>query len=448
MNLTSRSFASLMARNLLAVLATFAGVGMAEAQQSFFMGLGDLPGGISFSEPKDISADGSVIMGIISTQNGSSEFFRWTRDAGMKGLGTLDGGQPRLSADGSTIVGSYYPNSSTSARIFRWTNQEGFVQLPLSAARAVSGDGSVVVGYIQQQVALWTKTNGIQTGLLADPAPSTGVDISADGSVILGMQGTGQADGRYFIWSAAEGATYWPAVNWNSPPPVISDNGNVVVGSDQFPNPTGAWRWTKETGVVPFGLMPDGKGTALGQVVSADGSIIIGEVEGDTAGAIGVPWGQGFGRGIPRKPFIWDEVHGPRYLFDVLRNDYGLGSALAGWKDVSIIAGVSGDGRTITGLGVNPNGYGEAWVAYLGAPVPEPSTMAIGVLALAHVLWRGHGRSSCAVATGRHAPRTNPALKNVSTSPPRPTAESFNRTRERPSPTRPDKHLKQSGMPL
>jgi hypothetical protein len=74
-----------------------------------------------------------------------------------------------------------------------------------------------------------------------------------------------------------------------------------------------------------------------------------------------------------------------RSLQSVLTNDFGLD--LAGWQ-LTIARGISADGLTITGYGVNPNGNTEAWVAYLGAPtspVPEPATaglFAIGGLGL------------------------------------------------------------------
>jgi uncharacterized membrane protein len=368
------------------------GVGQSgHAQQPFFMGLGDLPGGIFASRSTDISADGAVVVGY-STSQDDGELFRWTRETGMTGLGWRYG-QPRLSADGSAFVGNFNlpcPCSSNETKWVRWTKDSGFEELPI-VARAVSGDGSVVVGHVrdnntsQQQIAFWTETSGIQTGWLGDAENHFGLDISADGNVILGSNNRGPVDSRYFTWSAAEGTTYWPAIGWQSDPPQISDNGKVVVGSDVFPNSFGAWRWTKETGAVQLGLLPDGKRPLYAHGVSADGSIIVGE--GD----------------VPRKSFIWDEVHGSRYLFDVLRSEYGLGEALTGWNEVMFhVRGVSGDGRTITGMGINPNGNVEAWIAYVGpatARVPGDYNYDGTVNAADYAVWRNMiGQSEAGLA--------------------------------------------------
>jgi hypothetical protein len=65
------------------------------------------------------------------------------------------------------------------------------------------------------------------------------------------------------------------------------------------------------------------------------------------------------------EPFIWDAVHGTRNLTSVLRNEYGLADSLAGWNLTQAIA-ISDDGRTIAGVGRNPLGELDYWVAYLG----------------------------------------------------------------------------------
>lgn len=70
---------------------------------------------------------------------------------------------------------------------------------------------------------------------------------------------------------------------------------------------------------------------------------------------------------------------GPRSLQDVLASDYGLD--LTGWH-LEGASGISADGRTIVGNGLNPSGAPEAWIAV----IPEPSTgllVAFGLVALA-----------------------------------------------------------------
>jgi hypothetical protein len=92
--------------------------------------------------------------------------------------------------------------------------------------------------------------------------------------------------------------------------------------------------------------------------VSADGSTIVGNRGGGDA-------------------VIWDASNGTRSIADVLSS---LGVVEhAGWTLYA--STISGDGTTIVGEGVNPDGRREAWLARL-RPVPEPSTIALTVLAL------------------------------------------------------------------
>jgi len=72
--------------------------------------------------------------------------------------------------------------------------------------------------------------------------------------------------------------------------------------------------------------------------------------------------------------FVWDELHGMRDLKAVLEN---FGLDLTGWSLTSA-TGISLDGLTIVGDGLNPEGRTEAWVAV----IPEPSTAALLALGL------------------------------------------------------------------
>lgn len=120
-----------------------------------------------------------------------------------------------------------------------------------------------------------------------------------------------------------------------------------------------AVRW--DDGVVtPLGHLPDwvfgghafSGNRALG--VTADGSVIVGcdSVLGGT------------------KAFLWDEADGMRDLKDVLESDHGFD--LTGWTLLSA-TGISEDGLTIAGYGINPGGDTEAWIAY----IPEPASFSL-----------------------------------------------------------------------
>jgi probable HAF family extracellular repeat protein len=339
------------------------------AQSAFFMGLGDLPGGTASSQPWDISADGSVVVGV-SNSVGGNEAFRWTRDTGMVALGIPGGGIFRISADGSTIIRA---NDSSPVR---WTNDAGILPLPFAIARGLSGDGSVIVGQSTSgspnQAIRWTEPGGVKP-LFVGSGSTVAWDMSDDGTVIL----ANELNLGPFVWSAASGSVYLggPHLTISTSYGGISDNGEVVFG---FNNQSGAsrpFRWTEETGAVEIGTLPDGVNTVSARGVSKDGSIVV----GNSASA----------PDVPQKAYIWDEIHGPRYLLDVLLNEAGLRNDLAGWT-LGVTRGISADGRTLTGYGTNHAGNTEAWIAYLGPAVALPGDFNDDgtVDAADYVVWR------------------------------------------------------------
>ncbi|MCC5839977.1 MAG: hypothetical protein JJT96_07625 [Opitutales bacterium] len=120
------------------------------------IGLGFLPGGANQSRAEAINGDGTVIAGLATSTLGEStgaQFFRWTVDGGMQGLGLFRSGVDHLaiSADGETIVGT------SDSRAFKWTSETGVVFLDTlvpelaswesTHGRGVSGDGRIIAGY-------------------------------------------------------------------------------------------------------------------------------------------------------------------------------------------------------------------------------------------------------------------------------------------------------------
>jgi uncharacterized membrane protein len=143
-----------------------------------------------------------------------------------------------------------------------------------------------------------------------------------------------------------------------------SADGTVVVGNavhhmegytSKF---TEAFIWTDEGGMVGLGslaeipmkvLLSEAKG------VSGNGEVIVGQTCTSTGTEL---------------PFIWDAQNGMRSLSDVLADECGLD--LTGW-DLVMATGISANGLTIVGIGYNPDGQWEGWIA----TIPEPATMVL-----------------------------------------------------------------------
>ncbi len=301
------------------------------------IGLGDLPGGNTASTARAVSADGQVIVGNGSDVGGPAAF-QWRDGTGMVPVGDLPGGATGsfahgVSDDGSVIVG--VGSSTNGAEAFRWTANDGMVGLGvlstnfgfLSEAHGVSDDGSVVVGVSTsvltgEEAYRWTPQTGmVGIGWPAGAFQSEATNVSADGQVIVGMS----------------------------------------IGA--------GWHWSELVGFELLGSLPGGTGGDFRSEpldLTPDGSIIVGTSETDIA----------FG-----EAFIWDAVNGIRDMRDMLMQDFALD--LTGWM-LRTASGISADGRTIVGTGVNPNGFTEAWIA----TIPEPASAILLLLGTTMLLRR------------------------------------------------------------
>lgn len=106
---------------------------------------------------------GGVVGGIIS-----DHVFRWKASSGMVDLGALrDTSQPEdVSADGSVIVGTGYTGSTDTSRAFRWTAESGFRDLGTlggdSFASAVLSDGLLISGSTEAGAFIWEAAHGMR----------------------------------------------------------------------------------------------------------------------------------------------------------------------------------------------------------------------------------------------------------------------------------------------
>jgi len=351
--------------------------GAASAQPSFH-NLGVLEptvGGPSIAQ--GVSADGSVVVGLSNSQQGT-QAFRWTAAGGMVGLGAFanPGGFPSskafaVSGDGEVIGGASVRPASLNedGSAFRWTSAAGLGFTGSlggtegGAVYALSPDGSVMVGSASSpdfsyRAYKWTGATGnVALPAVAGQVQSSAKALSADASVIVGTASiTNQANPHAAVWDLVGGSyigTRLPELNTNavSSANAITPDGAVIVGQSAGR----AVRWT-ETGIENLGLIPGGLPTStyIALAVSADGNTVAG------LGDLNI--GQGTGTA-----FIWDPVHGMRDLNAALVADFGLD--LGGFQCFEV-TGMSLDGKVLVGYGFDNEGQKAFMVDLHTGPAP------------------------------------------------------------------------------
>lgn len=331
-----------------------------------FTALGTLSGG--FSEAYAISSDGSTVTGTSVGDTGRIPFV-WTAATGIQALPVTaakpNGEGHALNQDGTVVGGIGIFFDLLKAQIWK----AGAVQsvpgvvppnLPPQVVSSLSRDGLIAVGtagtgIIGYQGYRWVQGAPNPSGLgtlgsgVGQAAGSEGHGCSADGSVITGISTTRAGGLSAFRWFAGSMSAL-PALpdqpfsnGW-----AVSADGSTIVGysfTPAGPFPTQATLWTA-SGPVSLGQLPGFEFTSQAYGVSADGSVVVGVAAPE----------QNF---FSQTAFVWDSVNGMRSVQDL------LGSAVpAGWR-LLVATGVSDDGKTVAGFGVNPNGDIEAFQAQL-----------------------------------------------------------------------------------
>ncbi len=333
----------------------------------WFAGLGDLPGGDTYSAATAVSASGEFVAGCSSGAAGF-EAFVWSPLGGMRPLGDLPGGEfdscgYGVANDGRTVVGE--ASGPGGGLAFRWTLRAGMSPITSTAVRhgpslafGVSPDGGVVVGEFdlatgQPMAFRWTPAAGIASlgDLPGGADSSTARAVSADGLTVVGWSGSTLGN-EAFLWrepaAAVDGGMIGlgelPGGKSGSSAWGVSPEGEVVVGASisGFADPE-AFRWAASTRMLGLGDLPGGLADSLAHGASQGGRVIVGRGTTDLGVAA----------------FVWTPAAGMRSLRDVLVDVHGL--TLTGWQ-LTIAYGVTADGRTIVGLGTH-HGASEAWIA-------------------------------------------------------------------------------------
>jgi len=282
-----------------------------------------------------ISGNGSTIVGESWFESSGNHAYRWTPGGGYQDLGHLGGGSAVAYAanlDGSVIVGQSYVTTFSLAA-FRWVLGSGMQELPFYSAAGVSADGSVVVGMNIR----WTAPDQVQfLGFLGGNNYTTAHGVSADGSVVVGASETSPS--RYlhaFRWTQAGGmqdlgvTDGLESVAWG-----VSANGQVVYGEardeDFFWR---AFRWTASEGMDDLGTLGGPMSTVHGS--NADGTILVGKSLIDSGSA-------------SLRAFRWT----PQGHMDDLKEELQR-EGVEGIEDwiLYVAADISDDGNVIAGWG-------------------------------------------------------------------------------------------------
>lgn len=346
-----------------------------------------------------VSADGSVVAG--NSADNIFETVRWTDGGGVQRLGratvpTLGtgAGTPDISYDGTRISGTILSDDGTHMTQGVWTeglgwqslspypSDAGIVDNALGSAWGISGDGSQVTGLYWRagqpdgiaHASLGTLAGGI-TDLGSTGGSSRANAANYDGSVVVGWDEA--ADGHWRTVAWVNGVqTILHDVGAFTEATAVNGAGDVVVG-EAWNNDTGtleaaSWRWDGTSwgeqilGVLP-GTFP-GFGRSIATGVSDDGSVIVGFNSYD------------FGPFSDSTGFIWTEALG---MVSIERYLAINGVTVDPMFDFANLTGISADGRTLIGYGVDWNTF---LIQSFTVTVPTPGTLVlagVGMLATA-----------------------------------------------------------------
>jgi probable HAF family extracellular repeat protein len=335
----------------------------------------------------DMSADGSVVVGIWVSSDKPSQAWRWTVAGGVEDLGG-DMDVVAISRDGKTIVGrAADAQGIKSAAIWQggknWRTLGGVPgSVPdgrsvVSSASGVSADGSVIVGTAQLPNSAfhafrWNATTGmVDLGTLQGNS-SYARSISADGKTIVGYDQVARngfspvPDGRggAIFWNGLERLLH--AFGWAGEARFTNDVGSIIVGEyhpvggGTLPNGqtrpyVGTYLYTawdgrfQDLGAVWYENLSEDfairEYTSSPWGVSDNGQVVVGTTGFSNLFAC-----------------FWTPATGmvlvSRYL-----TDNGV-TAHLGWE-LTAAGYVSPDGKRIAGTGINADGVGYSWIVTL-----------------------------------------------------------------------------------
>lgn len=362
--------------------------------------------------------------------------------------GGYAGSTSAISADGSTVVGSYIDSNNYLAG-FYWpgtgtATDIGALGSPSggTVANAVSANGSVVVGTSSSQAFRWTASGGMAAiPFLSGGFYSYGFGVSGDGTITVGQSQNGAGWREAFYWTSTTGTVglgtldSGPNIFAESSANAISTNGQVIVGatsSDAYVDSHEAFRWKAGTMTGLGTLNGTGPGNySVANAVNADGSVVVGQSSSNTVinpifgtsgeafrwtqsgGMVGlgalnptdfessalavnadgsVVVGYSIDQNFTFNAFRWKADTGMKSVLSLLA---AAGVNVTGWS-LEQANGVSADGNVIVGSGTDPDGNGQAWIArfspVFGTGLITPDIAARSFAGLAALPQAGNGR--------------------------------------------------------
>lgn len=329
-------------------------------------------------EQVEISATGLITnSGVLAasqlTATGST-IVRWSPGGGLQTLGNPAYVRPlftdvlnvasarAISGNGDVIVGSAYSTGAGVLMGYRWDSVNGFKLLsigPRCNVDAVSSDGQVAAGSLSpgstEMPVYWTEPTGEHA--VGGASDSDFRDASSDGSVLVGyLAGTFESfAGR---WTQSTGYVALP-----SPPGgqfaaalAISEDGSVVVGGAG----NNGVRWVQEVPEV-LPMLADATGMVAIDV-NENGQVVV--------GGANIPGGS--------TGFVWTPELGT--MSAAAYFSFG-GVDLTGVSRIRDIVSISPDGRWFTGHADFDLGNGEFSTEVYVVAIPAPWSGGLAVVA-------------------------------------------------------------------
>ncbi len=214
-------------------------------------------------------SDAGVVAGSMTTQ-GLSRAYRWTGSGPLQDLGVLPNRSRSyatgISGDGTIVVGRAEsgPNNYEYGEAFRWTAASGMKSMGkltpqsfLSDARAISRDGSTIVGFNKNEVLwfqafVWTEAGGMKALPALTGVPSSEANaVNADGTVVAGSSKSQFGPTHAVRWvNGLPQDLASPSISFNSDAYSINDDGSVVGGSYSTGPLSFAFIWSEATGML------------------------------------------------------------------------------------------------------------------------------------------------------------------------------------------------------